>query len=140
LRLEGHKDFLWSAAYAPDGARIVTSGDDGSARVWDAKSGKELLRLEGHKRWELSAAYAPDGARIVTSGDDGAVRVWDAKIGRCELKMYGFTSGWGTIDARGRLRGEGDALEHFRFVESGPRDVDAPIWVAADLPELLLRD
>ena len=34
-----------AAAFSPDGARIVTASQDKTARVWDAKSGKELARL-----------------------------------------------------------------------------------------------
>jgi WD40 repeat protein len=72
---------VYSAAFSPDGSRIVTAGSDATARVWDAKTGKELLVLRGHKR-ELSAAvFSPDGALILTASYDGPARLWDAKTG-----------------------------------------------------------
>jgi eukaryotic-like serine/threonine-protein kinase len=37
--LSGHGDILESAAYSPDGARIVTASMDGSARLWGARTG-----------------------------------------------------------------------------------------------------
>ena len=37
--LEGHTDGVWSAAFSPDGKRIVTASKDGTARLWDAADG-----------------------------------------------------------------------------------------------------
>jgi WD40 repeat protein len=75
--LEGHTGWgVRSAAYSPDGARIVTASGDDTARVWDAQSGAEIAVLEGHTEWVNHAAYSPDGARIVTASEDGTARVW----------------------------------------------------------------
>ena len=38
-----------SAAFSPDGARIVTASDDRTARVWDAATGQEIAALRGHE-------------------------------------------------------------------------------------------
>ena len=35
--LSGHGDRIDSAAYSPDGSRIVTASDDKTARIWDAR-------------------------------------------------------------------------------------------------------
>jgi serine/threonine protein kinase len=58
-----HDKTVSSAAFSPDGTRIVTGCDDKIARVWDAKSGKERRALEGHTGTILSVAFSPDGAR-----------------------------------------------------------------------------
>ena len=52
-----------------------------SARVWDAKTGAELLVLKGHDEALKCVAVTPDGARVVTGSDDKTARVWDAKTG-----------------------------------------------------------
>ena len=56
----------------PDGARILTGSDDNTARIWDAKSGAELVELKGHGFPVTSLAVTPDGARVVTASRNGA--------------------------------------------------------------------
>ena len=31
---------MWSAAFSPDGSRIVTASEDNTARIWDAATGQ----------------------------------------------------------------------------------------------------
>ena len=45
--LKGHTSGVLSAAFSPDGRRVVTASYD-SARLWDAESGKEIALLKGH--------------------------------------------------------------------------------------------
>ncbi|MFN6233900.1 AAA-like domain-containing protein [Microcystis sp.] len=73
--LLAHEGTVWTAAFSPDGQRIVTS--DGTARVWDAQTGSQLALLSGVE----AAAFSPDGQRLVTASSDGTARVWDAKTG-----------------------------------------------------------
>ena len=76
MTLKGHDGKVMSAAYSPDGARIVTASGDQTAKVWDAVTGKELLTLKGHDSSVNSVAYSPDGKRIATAGGDGIVQVY----------------------------------------------------------------
>jgi hypothetical protein len=78
LSLSGHESPVGSAAFSPDGARIVTASGDDTARIWDAATAKEIAVLRGQKSTVLSAAFSPDGARIVTASEDSTARIWDA--------------------------------------------------------------
>ena len=89
VTLQGHDNWVTSAAFSPDESRIVTASYDKTARVWDAKSGAALLTLQGHDNRVTSAAFIPDGSRIVTASWDSTARVWDAKGGATLLTLQG---------------------------------------------------
>jgi WD40 repeat protein len=69
-------------AVTGDGRRAVTTGGDGTARVWDLDTGAELHTLTGHTYWVTAVAVIGDGRRAVTTGDDGTARVWDLDTGQ----------------------------------------------------------
>ncbi len=69
LTLRGHIDKVQALAFSPYGQRIATGSFDGTAKVWDAATGKELLILKGHRGALLTVAFSADGQRIVTSLD-----------------------------------------------------------------------
>jgi dipeptidyl aminopeptidase/acylaminoacyl peptidase len=74
--LRGHEGWVNSAAWSPDGERIVTASWDKTARVWKANGTGEPLVLRGHEGSVNSAAWSPDGERIVTTSEDKTARVW----------------------------------------------------------------
>ena len=119
--LRGHDGSVRSAAFSPDGARVVTASDDKTARVWDAATGKTITVLSGHSGRVWSAAFSPDGARVVTASEDKTARVWDAATGK-ELAV---------------LSGHGEQVVSAAFSPEGGRvvtasfDNTARVWEAA---------
>ena len=119
-----------SAAFSPDGSRIVTASSDKTARIWDAATGKEIVVLRGHDDDGLvfSAAFSPDGSRIVTASDDKTARIWDAATGK-EIVV---------------LRGHDDGVTSAAFSPDGSRivtasdDKTARIWDAATGKEIVV--
>jgi hypothetical protein len=78
--LAGHKGPVTAVAIAPDGTWLVTTGSDGTARIWDADTGDQRTTLDGRKGSVTAVAIAPNGTWLATS-DDQAVRIWDADTG-----------------------------------------------------------
>lgn len=76
-----------SAAFSPDGSRIVTTSDDHATHVWDAERGDEITVLRGHEGKVTYASFSLDGSRILTASDDKTAHIWDVASGR-EITEY----------------------------------------------------
>lgn len=76
--LDGFAKATVSAAFSPDGQRVVVTSDDRTARVWNADGSGEPITLSGHEREVVSAAFSQDGRRIATASTDRTVRIWNA--------------------------------------------------------------
>jgi WD40 repeat protein len=72
LTLQGHFAPVVSVAVSPDGKLILTGGEDGVARLWDAATGKPLADLFGNEGQVRHVAFGADGRSIFV------VSVWDA--------------------------------------------------------------
>ena len=71
---------------------LTRSDDDGTARIWDAGSGDELVKLVGHTGGVTQATWNQDESKILTrSADDGTARIWDAGSGAELMKLEGDT-------------------------------------------------
>ncbi|KIJ49027.1 hypothetical protein M422DRAFT_225698 [Sphaerobolus stellatus SS14] len=80
VTLTGHTDWVKSAAFSPDGQRVVSGSDDKTIRIWNAHTGELLVSgpFEGHTDWVTSIAFSPDGQRVVSGSDDQTIRIWNA--------------------------------------------------------------
>jgi len=76
---------------APDGSWLASSGDDGTARIWDVAAGQEQVVLSGHTDMVRALAVGPDGSWLASSGDDGTVRIWDVAAGQEQVVLSGHT-------------------------------------------------
>src|SRR5882757_7350390 len=80
---DAHVDWITDIIHLPGGQRIMTCSTDGSLRVWDLESGKQI----GEDWWDggsevLSIALSPDGKKVISGSMDGPVRLWDIDTGK----------------------------------------------------------
>jgi WD40 repeat protein len=83
FELSGHNEGIRSAFYSSDGKRIVTTSQDNTTKIWDAKSGQELLSLTLNLGRLRSVKFSPYGRSIIFIKDKGQkmddeICVWEA--------------------------------------------------------------
>lgn len=163
LVLRGHQAGILAAIYSPDGSRIATGGRDGTARIWDAKTGTMLLTLHTVSPEVEAIAFSPDGHRLATgSWADQRLgvpasaqellptpaQVWDIATGKEVLRLKGHVSGVCSVgfspDGRSILTGgvgnmSGELNAFLGFTNARPTaDGSVRIWNAATGEETLV--
>lgn len=122
-------DLVYAVAFWPDGARLVSAGEDGRLRVWDAREGpSKRPAILGRHSSVRSLAVSPDGERLVSGGDDGRLRVWaiEAGTGQEPLVLPGHRESVTSVafsrDGRVILSAAGGTVRLSRCVPCGPLD------------------
>ena len=74
VSIDEHTAAVTKVAFTSEGTRLLTVSDDGTARLWNAMTGKEireLLRAKAEGLWD--GALSPDDRWAAFAGEDGAV-------------------------------------------------------------------
>jgi WD40 repeat protein len=87
--LEGHTGLIQSVAFDSAGGRVLSASEDGTARVWDAATGRQLLSLSNDGNPVRSATWSADESLIATVGTNHQLRVWDAASGLEIFRVIG---------------------------------------------------
>jgi WD40 repeat protein len=88
VRHEGDAASASTAAFAPDGGRLVVGDANGGVRILDVDTGAWFGPPRvGHNGFVSSATYSPDGSMFVTGADDAAIVFWDARTGAPLTRM-----------------------------------------------------
>jgi WD40 repeat protein len=98
---------LTSIEFDPSGLLIVTGGQDGAVRLWDAETGA-LVWTGTHRGIVTGAAFTADGARLISVSTDGNLRIWSLTRGESGAGTATTTSVSATLMldvVDGRLRG-----------------------------------
>jgi tetratricopeptide (TPR) repeat protein len=66
-----------TAHFSRDGASVLTASDDGTARLWDARTGQPLAEPMRHSSRINTARFSPDGRWTVTASDDHTAKLWE---------------------------------------------------------------
>ncbi|EKM59841.1 uncharacterized protein PHACADRAFT_250587 [Phanerochaete carnosa HHB-10118-sp] len=100
--------------FAPDGRTIVSSGEDGKIRIWDALTCALVLVFSHHSGYVFSVRYSPDGARIASATGDRIVKIWDAVSGVLLRTLEGHTDGvWCAVFTPDGRRIVSGSCDHF---------------------------
>jgi WD40 repeat protein/DNA-binding SARP family transcriptional activator len=122
--LKGHDGSVHAMDFSRDG-RILTAGEDRTARIWDER-GKQLVVMRGHEDELTNALFTADGSQVLSSSQDGSIRLFDAHTGTqlaavqsAEGELYDVAlSRDGTIATLGK----GEVVRVFRCEVCGSLD------------------
>jgi WD domain, G-beta repeat len=112
--IKAHDGKVLFVTFAPAGGRLLSTGDDGTVRLWRPDGSEAGLCLQPPKGWfkaaaVVYAAFTPDGRRVISVSADGVVRLWNvntsAEVRNFALRL-GVTSAALSPDGRRLLVGE----------------------------------
>ncbi|MBZ9954812.1 MULTISPECIES: WD40 repeat domain-containing protein [unclassified Mesorhizobium] len=95
--LEGHTDRVLSIQFDRSGERAVTASWDGTARIWDLATGREIVRIEEQKGRLSTAGFSPDGKWIATCSYDRTIRIWRVLPSGSASKLIVLSARDGTL-------------------------------------------
>ena len=90
--LYGHTGEIMGLAISPDAIRMATFSDDGTIKIWNAQSNRELLTIaSGLKSQNIVRFinFSPDGKFLVTPANNSLAKIWDVATGRKVLTLQG---------------------------------------------------
>jgi hypothetical protein len=74
-----YPDPIPQVVFSPDGRWLASGSPDGTARVWDVRTGRESFRVPGKG---VTAGFSPDGKLLLAVDSDGTITQYDARTGR----------------------------------------------------------
>jgi WD40 repeat protein len=112
----GTQSVIRSLCFSPDGQLLVHLVEEGTARLFDARTGMPLGPTLRHRANLWQSSLSPDGRFVLTCGTDQTARLWDAATGLPLGPTWGDLSasagGAFTADSRGvLLQGNGALLQ-----------------------------
>ncbi|MBD2606491.1 CHAT domain-containing protein [Scytonema hofmannii FACHB-248] len=89
--LKGHTSGVTSVSFRPDGKTLASASNDGTVKLWDVNSGKEINTLKGHTSNVIGVSFSPDGKTLASTSEDHTVKLWDVNSGREIKTLKGHT-------------------------------------------------
>ena len=108
--LRGHVGRVLSADFSPDDVFVLTSGADGTARLWNGENGEllDIVAVHSSPMPDLplrAASFSPDGRWVLTGSIDGSVQMQ-----RLDLESRNAADVAKVLDCLAPWQIEGDSL------------------------------
>lgn len=115
---DGHKDWVRTFAFSPDGIHLASGSSDKTIKIWNLGTNKCEGNLIGHKHPVMVVAYDDTGETIISSSNDGTIKIWDRMTKQCVKTLIGHNN-WVRAMAFCPKRG---------MIASGSDDLSIKLW------------
>jgi serine/threonine protein kinase/WD40 repeat protein len=76
--------------FSPKAPRLASCARDGTTRIWDSATGKEVVALDGQAGQSCCLAFSEDGEWLASSAPgDRSVCIWNASNGKLQRTLSG---------------------------------------------------
>jgi WD40 repeat protein len=99
----GHVLPVNSVAFSSAGKTLASGSFDGTIKLWDVATGRELRTLAGHLILVEAVAFTPNGEILASGSGDKTIKLWDVGTGK-ELRT---------------LSGHSDSVQAVAFTPDG---------------------
>jgi WD40 repeat protein len=86
VTITGHPDLVWGLAFSPDGRRLLSGSADGTAILWDMRTGQKLRTIGEHVGSVRTVIFL-DNEHFLTASLEGTIRGWTADPGSESLEI-----------------------------------------------------
>lgn len=119
-----HDKPIYNVRFAPDGKQLLSSGRDGSVKLWQISQEPSLnyqislvRTFKGNSTDILNLDFSADGKRVVLAAQDNSIEIFNLE-GTNEIRLDGHTDG--VLDVN--FSPDGD------FLVSASKDLTARLW------------
>ncbi len=74
---EGRIARIQKVLFSPDAALVAAASEDGTIKLWDVTTGREIRRLVGDE-----LVFSPDGRWLASGGGNNPVKIWEITTGK----------------------------------------------------------
>ncbi len=87
----GDPQEVGAVTFSTNGKYMLTGSDQGTIRLWEVETGREMRRFDGHTGAINSVAFSHDGKYMLSASEDATARLWKIETGAEVRRFAGIT-------------------------------------------------